>query len=1156
MQTLYCVGMPKQERILGGGSRSRWEAAGIALIVSSVVWFYGYLATSHSLTPFTFGKEPTDYYHYLVDGFLHGQLSLRVKPPPGLAALPDQYDPSARMRIDQPGWADMTYFKGRYYLYFGAAPAITLFLPFKVLTGLYFPESLACVVFCAGGYIASLTLFLAMRRRHFPECSTGIVWLGTLMLGMGNFCVVMLTRAQFYEVPISGAYCFSSCALLLLYYALSHGRRRRACLWLASAAFGLAVASRPNFVLASVVLGVAWLCLWRERAGTQPKNRRRELAWDAAALALPLAGIIAGLLIYNFERFDSPFNFGQKIQLSGSDQMHMSLLAWQVIPTNLYYYFWAPAQFGRFFPFVDIVRPYSGTPKVYYGVEDPFGILTNMPCFWLALAAPAAWLVYFRRRRAIGWMLVLCGACFAPVCIFELFFVSATNRYMVDFLPPLLLVSSAGLLMAGTVPEDNPLCRRLLGGFVAVLIVYTAFFNAMAAFQHNGLFRHHQPAAYDRIASWFNYPVGSWELLTHHPYGPVEMTVRLPSNALGSTQPLVVTGRGAHADFAYIYYTDSGSAQLGFSHLGDPAPVMSQPIALDYGVPHRISISMGSLYPPSTHPYFAHWKDPAVRAAKQTLRLAVDGVPYLETAEPFYEASPGVVAFGENPISDYAGRKFTGDILDIQRREPSPPAPLFAGGGLVRMAFVLPEGKAGRREPLLETGNGGAGDLLLISYEDDTHARLGFQHAGSELILSEPLAVVPGRIQLLEASLGSFYPATPDAGDLARALIVRFNGRLVWAQEEKFHPASPVAIGKNALTGDVCGPSFTGKLVAIQPMQPLVAASSSAPFAFDPYWVERGPGGDYGALRLHLELPSGRAGQFEPLLVSGPSVSQADYVWIQYLDSARIQIGYEHTSGGGPLSGAIPVDYSRFHVIEIGVPPLYPPLDSAYFSNWPLLSAFASKSRARVLVDGQVRMDAGVKGYESTPAQAAVGENRLSTTFGRKFTGRIFAVERETRTPPPGFGDGTGSLDMHVTWPEALAAGGREALLSTGGKGSRDVLFVSYEQGGTARLVVRSHGGKLVSGSSFPVSAGGGADLKISWGGLLPESLRSTALGADEWRRRQHSFVVEVNGAPGLSGENDFLFFSPQVVGVGSDGVPADAFSGSIRVAALRSPAP
>lgn len=1123
----------------------RLETIGVSVIAAVIVWFYGYLATSHVADPFEFPKAPADYYHYLVEGFVAGKLSMVIDPAPELATLADPYEPLERVRIGHPGLADASYYQGKYYLYFGVAPAVTLFLPFRLLTGLHFSEALACALFCAGGYLVSVALFLNLRRRYFPACPTAAVWLGVLMLGLGNFCVVMLTRAQFYEVPISSAYFFSCFGLWALFQSLHADLRSRRWLVLASVGFGLAIASRPHFVFAALVLVVA--AAWRWRAQMQPKAGvlRRTLLGDALALFLPVGTIVVGLLIYNYLRFDSPFDFGQRYQLGGSNQPKMTLMTWESIPANLYYYFWAPAQFSRYFPFVQGVEIYPGTlPKSYYGIEDPFGLLTNMPCFWLAFLAPVIWWLRHRPQRELGWLMLILGGCFATVCSFTLVFVSATNRYMVDFLPALLLLAAIGLLMLADAPR-NPQRSRRIGVWVALgaVVIYTAFFNVMAAFQHNGLFRHHQPEVYDRIGRQMNRPAAWWEKFSGSRYGPVELTVKLSRKSLGSTEPLIVTGKAKQSDFLYLYYTDRDSVQIGFTHMGGGSDaLLSAPIPLDYDVPHRIGVQMGSLYPPRAHPSFAGVAASEIDAAKRTLLVTLDGVPYVNTKQSFHDSLPEWVSFGRNNVSDYAGREFKGELLEVRRQSPTPFVEPFGGGGFVQLALRLPEGRAGQREPLIATGAVGTGDLVFIAYEDDSHVRLGFHHAGSETILSDPLTVQSGQIQRLEVSLGSFYPAPKNSTEVeaSKALIVKWNDRTIWAEAAAFHPASAIApaIARNSWQSEAIAPAFTGEIVAVQPRDPPSLARPTLPFVFPTYWVENvAPA--YGPLRLKVDLPRDRAGQFEPLLVTGPSVSQADYVWIQYNDAGRVTLGYEHTGGGGPRE-LIPVDFNQPHVIELELPSLYPPAGDAYFSGRSFLDVATAKIRARIKVDGVVRIDSRVKAFESVPSDATIGENRVSTTFGQRFTGRILQSERGISAPPSGFLEQNGPLEIALTWPQPLPIGAKEVLLATGTAERSDALTVSYVDAEHVIFLVRDHTGKQLASTPLPVKAATRQTLRIGWSGFR-------VAGPDEVNAARSAlpFRLSVDGARTLDAQADFVVANPQTVWIGR-GPVGNAFTGTI----------
>src|SRR5438094_562198 len=106
---------------------------GVCLLVIGVYAYTGHSGVFESLSP----NAADTYYNLLVQGFRAGQLSLKKDAPPGLVQLADPYDPSANAiyRYAIPRLHDMTYYKGRLYLYFGITPVLILFWPFVALTG-------------------------------------------------------------------------------------------------------------------------------------------------------------------------------------------------------------------------------------------------------------------------------------------------------------------------------------------------------------------------------------------------------------------------------------------------------------------------------------------------------------------------------------------------------------------------------------------------------------------------------------------------------------------------------------------------------------------------------------------------------------------------------------------------------------------------------------------------------------------------------------------------------------------------------------------------------------------------------------------------------------------------------------------------------------
>src|SRR5215207_4789895 len=116
-----------------GGSRlrtgERWLVVAVCVFVG---WFYLWTVRS-SGDPWKFGKEQRDYYNLLIDGYLSGQLNMKVEVPEALLKLKDPYDPGERpLGL---GMHDASFYKGKYYVYFGAAPMLVLMLPFRLITG-------------------------------------------------------------------------------------------------------------------------------------------------------------------------------------------------------------------------------------------------------------------------------------------------------------------------------------------------------------------------------------------------------------------------------------------------------------------------------------------------------------------------------------------------------------------------------------------------------------------------------------------------------------------------------------------------------------------------------------------------------------------------------------------------------------------------------------------------------------------------------------------------------------------------------------------------------------------------------------------------------------------------------------------------------------
>ncbi len=445
----------------------------LAAVCALVIGVYAYVAQSRVLELVSPNAADT-YYNLLVQGFRDGHLSVKKEVPTGFARLPDPYDPAANRVYWGPpyGIGDMSYYKGRPYLYFGVTPALMLFWPVAALTSHYLFYGQSVTIFCAVGFLASMGILVGLWRRYFSEVSVWPVAACALGLALATGVPLLLERCGVYEVAISCGYMLAMLALGAIWRALHEREGRWRWLAAASVAYGLALGARPNLLFGAIIL----------LAPVGQARQERRPVWPMlAAATVPITLIGLGLMLYNELRFDSPLEFGWHYQLAGEQHVTRQFFNPHYLWFNFRVYLLKPARWSSRFPFVrEIALP--PVPAGYGGVETPFGVLTNIPLVWLALAVPLAWRGRSGQAGSVlRWfgaaVALLFGTCVLPL----LFFISAVARYEVEFLPALLLLAAVGILGLERALADRQLWRRAVRWGWSLLLTYSVAFNLFAS---------------------------------------------------------------------------------------------------------------------------------------------------------------------------------------------------------------------------------------------------------------------------------------------------------------------------------------------------------------------------------------------------------------------------------------------------------------------------------------------------------------------------------------------------------------------------------------------------------------------------------------------------------------------------------------------------
>ena len=951
------------------GGRRHWVEQGwIAAACAVVAAFYIWTARSEGVS-WNFGQRQTDYYNLLVDGFLDGHLHLKVEVAPELLNVADPYNPANRA----PGLAlhDASMYRGRYYIYFGAGPVVTLMLPFRVLSGgVGLPLPAAVLTFALVGFGASVGVWVGIRRRYFPEAGTGLTVLNVVALGTASMVPLLVLRGSIWELPTSSGYGYAMLALVGVWRSVH--AERRAEWWLAAAGLcvGLAVASRPTYLYASGLLVVPVLGWWWQahRAGAgRGAGWRATFPWTRAlAAGLPLGAVGAAMAWYNYARFGSLTEFGVAYQFSGVFEAETSHFRWSYLPVNLQMYWLQGAEWTRYFPFFHRVAG-PAIPAGHLGYDDLYGVLVNVPWVWLALAAPLAlWRRGPGERRPLGVILGAVAMIAAGMATALAFFYAAMVRYGPDFMPALGLLAATGALAlqrwartSGGEGARGRIRSGVVTAWCGALIGFSIFFAVLLSMAAYGGLRRHSPRAYARLATLANQPTGWLEGIAGTQHGPLAVTVRWPVGwpVPGARETLVRTGAFEEGDEVFVQYEEAGRVRIGFAHESG-AQVVSRVIAVEPGGEGRLRVEMGSLYPPETHPFFAGMAEVERDRMARQLRVEVDGEVLLDGYQRFHASSPAQVVVGRARTEGGRGRTFSGVIGRVERE---------AELGLIRAEVVerhavqvdWTAAQPGKKMPVLTVGEGGERTVWYGVRRSADAVAIGWARVGAAGWESAPVVTDPARPDTIEV----MAVGRPGA---ARQVFVKVNDVILGTQKGEATPwGGAVTIGANGTAVAEVAPAFDGLLHRVH---------------------DGGPSGEFDTVQMTVALPERRAGVREPLVVTGET-GRGDFVFVEYLDAERVRFGLDHWGKGTVFSEVLGWAGPGPQVIEVS-------LES--FPGARVGAAAAREpQRVRVAVDGREVWVRDVRLYAVGARDVFVGRNPLGGTgCAARFTGAVLDVKR------------------------------------------------------------------------------------------------------------------------------------------------------------------
>lgn len=502
-----------------------------ALTLAVVVW---QLVAAVPLSFHERGMYTYDFnqYDYVAQALLHGHAWLALDVPDALRNVPNPYDVATRQRLlaggTSPVYWDYAFYRGHWYSYFGAVPAVLLFLPYRAVTslfvdgGLMMPCSAAVPLLMLGFLVFGCLLVVRVSSRVRPGAPLAAVSMLCVFLLLVSNGAYLWYRTNFYSVPIAASLFLSTLGLWLW---LGAERRMPVCADRVREADGVRSLSlphlaggsvciaanlgcRPQFVLLSLA---ALVLFWpqiraiahRVRGGSASSRMSVwRLLRAPLAVLLPALAVVVPLLAYNVVRFGSPFDFGTAYQMTVTD-MTTYRQPWSNLILMAAYYLFLPLRFTDTFPFLAI----SPAPLPTWGFVEalPGGLFAMAP---LALAALACPFLYRRMRRMGGrrmWaLLTSCLVLGLLLVALDARMAGLGWRYIADFGWLFALASIPALL--AVLDCSHPCARWLSRCALLVALVLMLAITVLSLFlpgRDDEMLRDN-PALFLDVQSWFD----------------------------------------------------------------------------------------------------------------------------------------------------------------------------------------------------------------------------------------------------------------------------------------------------------------------------------------------------------------------------------------------------------------------------------------------------------------------------------------------------------------------------------------------------------------------------------------------------------------------------------------------------------------------------
>lgn len=425
----------------------------------------------------------SDPYQQMFDSFMEGRLSLKAVPPQELGNLENPYDRSIR-DSNAPGYYwDRAYYDGEYYSYFGATPVLLFFFPFYFISGGYVPTTnMASIFFGILAVIFMYETIIAFAEKFAKKINflllCGILASSVFVSGLAY----LVNYSCFYVVPPIASTCFLFLCLWTGIRACDEkGKYKQYILFaICGLSFILCFESRATKAFSALILAPLFI---KVLVNKELSVKRR--IWSVVSFLTPIILGLIAIMVYNYARFDSPFEFGSSYQLTLSD-IHANKVIWKLFIPAMIHFFLQPVTITDVFPYFDFTIINAANYGKYMCTESSVGLM-YYPLLCLGILIGPFLLYIFRKNKTEKYqynnerirnytyflmMVFMVFVSWLDFCVGGI-----VIRYVTDVMPLALMLSSWCLMETYCYSERVPILKNKVLLFFLLAAVVTMIFG-------------------------------------------------------------------------------------------------------------------------------------------------------------------------------------------------------------------------------------------------------------------------------------------------------------------------------------------------------------------------------------------------------------------------------------------------------------------------------------------------------------------------------------------------------------------------------------------------------------------------------------------------------------------------------------------------------